>query len=51
MMVGTLIDMVDKLKIGETGYGVIYDKAGKYVAHTIKDILDEMRLKKNIIKK
>ena len=34
MMVGTLIDMVDKLKIGETGYGVIYDKAGKYVAHT-----------------
>ena len=34
VMVGTLIDMVDKLKIGETGYGVIYDKAGKYVAHT-----------------
>lgn len=33
VMVGTLIDMINDLKIGETGYGVIFDQAGKYVAH------------------
>jgi methyl-accepting chemotaxis protein len=33
IMVGTLTDMIDKLKIGETGYGVIFDKSGKFVAH------------------
>lgn len=33
LMVGTLTDMIDNLKIGETGYGVIFDKSGKFVAH------------------
>ncbi len=29
----TLIDMVDKVKIAESGYAVIFDDDGKYVAH------------------
>ena len=33
VMVGTLIDMIDDVKIGETGYGVIFDNDGKFVAH------------------
>lgn len=33
VMVGTLTDMIDDVKIGETGYGVIFDKNGKFVAH------------------
>ncbi|WP_428909649.1 methyl-accepting chemotaxis protein [Niallia sp. Krafla_26] len=33
VMVGTLIDMIESVKIGETGYGVIFDKKGKFIAH------------------
>ena len=35
VMVGTLIDMIDNLKIGETGYGVIFDK-GRSICGTPK---------------
>lgn len=31
--VDTLIDMVNKVKIGESGYAIIFDDEGKYVAH------------------
>lgn len=31
--VNTLIEIVNKITIGETGYAVIYDNEGKYLAH------------------
>src|SRR5699024_1377227 len=33
----TLIDMVNKIEIGETGYAVIYDKNGKWITHPEKE--------------
>lgn len=41
VMVGTLINMVEKLQIGGTGYGIIIDSAGKYVAHPNSDLIGE----------
>ena len=41
VMVGTLIDMVDNLKIGETGYGVIFDLVGQYVAHPNQEYIGQ----------
>ncbi|MEN2769035.1 methyl-accepting chemotaxis protein [Ornithinibacillus xuwenensis] len=35
--VNTLIEMVSKVKIGDTGYVVIFDNDGKYVAHPTVD--------------
>ena len=52
VMVGTLIDMIDKLKIGETGYGVIFDRSGHYLAHPESRIYWSRSVStKNIIKK
>ncbi|QGS69372.1 hypothetical protein CV093_16980 [Oceanobacillus sp. 143] len=51
VMVGTLVGMVDKLEIGQTGYGVILIMKVNMWLTRIKNILDKMRLKKNSIRK
>lgn len=33
VLVDTLIEMVNKMDVGDTGYGMIVDPFGKYVAH------------------
>lgn len=37
----TLIDMVNKVEIGENGYAVIFDNEGKYVAHPEKKYIGQ----------
>lgn len=37
VFIDTLIDMVNKIEIGETGYAVIYDKNGKWITHPEKE--------------
>ena len=37
VFVDTLISMINEIKIGETGYAVIFDKSGKLLAHPDKD--------------
>jgi len=33
VMIGTLTDMISQVEIGETGYGVIFDQSGQFLAH------------------
>ncbi|AXI10323.1 hypothetical protein CUC15_15895 [Oceanobacillus zhaokaii] len=51
VMVGTLVGMVDKLEIGQTGYGVIFDNEGKYVAHTNQEYIGQDASKEEFYKK
>ena len=37
--VETLIDIIDQIEIGETGFGVILDQNGKYIAHPDKEYI------------
>lgn len=39
--VDTLIDMVNRIEIGETGYGIILDETGNYIAHPNEDVIGE----------
>ena len=41
IMVGTLMDMMSSLTIGETGYGIVIDDSGKYVVHPEQDYIGE----------
>src|SRR5699024_6463501 len=36
VLIDTLIDMIDKITIGEEGFAVIFDEEGKFVAHPDK---------------
>lgn len=51
VMVGTLVDMVDKIKIGETGYGVVFDKTGKFVAHPDQEFIGRDESEEDYYKK
>jgi methyl-accepting chemotaxis protein len=35
--INTLIDMINRVKIGESGYAVLIDNQGKYLAHPFKE--------------
>ncbi len=37
--INTLINMVNRMKIGETGYAVLIDNQGKYLAHPVKEVV------------
>src|SRR5699024_8881465 len=39
VLVDTLIDMIDNVAIGETGYAVIIDDKGKYIAHPNDELI------------
>src|SRR5699024_4101954 len=41
ILIDTLIDMIDQITIGETGYAVILDNTGKYVAHPEEDYIGQ----------
>src|SRR5699024_407309 len=41
ILIDTLIDMMDDITIGETGYAVILDNTGKYVAHPEEDYIGQ----------
>ncbi|SET08065.1 methyl-accepting chemotaxis protein [Oceanobacillus limi] len=37
--INTLLDMIDDITIGETGYAVLYDNSGSYIAHPESDYI------------
>ncbi|MFC0301992.1 methyl-accepting chemotaxis protein [Virgibacillus soli] len=39
ILIDTLVDMINKVKIGETGYAVIFDSQGKVIAHPDKSYI------------
>ena len=41
VLIDTLIDMIDEITIGETGYAIIFDDEGKFVAHPNKALIGE----------
>lgn len=41
ILVGTLMSMVGNLEIGESGYGVILDQSGKFLAHPDPNIVGQ----------
>lgn len=51
ILIGTLTDMVDNVKIGETGYGFMLDNTGKYITHPNKDYIGEDQSDKEFFKK
>ncbi|MHA6253294.1 methyl-accepting chemotaxis protein [Oceanobacillus sp. CAU 1775] len=41
ILVGTLIDMMEQLEIGETGFGVIIDDTGTIIAHPNEELVGQ----------
>lgn len=41
ILVGTLIDMINETEIGETGYGVILNQEGEFIAHPDEEMIGE----------
>ncbi|MCJ0929764.1 methyl-accepting chemotaxis protein [Virgibacillus halodenitrificans] len=50
VLIGNLTDMVERIQIGKTGYGVIFDNAGKYVVHPDEKLVGKNASKENFYK-
>ncbi|MGY0694726.1 methyl-accepting chemotaxis protein [Virgibacillus sp. FSP13] len=51
VFVDTILDMINNIEIGETGYAVVFDKAGKYIAHPDKDYIGSDESEKDYYQK
>ncbi|MBD1221287.1 methyl-accepting chemotaxis protein [Virgibacillus halodenitrificans] len=50
VLIGNLTDMVERIQIGKTGYGVIFDSAGKYVVHPDEKLVGKNASNENFYK-
>lgn len=51
ILIGTLTDMIDRVKIGETGYAFMLDDTGKYITHPNKAYIGKDQTKEDYYKK
>src|SRR5699024_992320 len=50
VLVQSLVDMVNRVEVGDTGFAVIFDDEGKFVAHPDANMIGEDQSEKSFYK-